>query len=273
MMPMVIANGMGVLIFFYFLKNLIKEIASKRNEEKYFKEIQEKNIILEQMNAEITLQKDKEEKLRRIFQLYVPPQDLTSILDQDSLKPGGKIEYKTVLFSDIRGFTKMSEKLTPNDIVHFLNHYFEEMTKCIFNNKGIIDKFIGDAIMARFDNAEDAVKAAIEMINTLIVINKSEQKALFLKNIPDVKIGVGIANGEVIIGNIGGSTRMDFTVIGDIVNVASRLESATKMTEGKILITDYVYNNIDRTKFKIGNRKALKVRGKENALVVYEIFV
>ncbi|MCX7998779.1 MAG: adenylate/guanylate cyclase domain-containing protein [Leptospiraceae bacterium] len=139
----------------------------------------------------------------------------------------------------MREFTTFSERMSPSEIVKFLNNYFERFNKVIINNGGIIDKLMGDCIMARFEYGKEmyAIKAALEIQQELQAYNKARRK-LHQKPIAN---GVGLSLGEVVLGNIGSINKMDFTVIGDPVNVASRLESLTKFYNVAILVNEALY--------------------------------
>jgi len=156
---------------------------------------------------------------------------------------GGKKENVAILFSDIRNFTSFSEKLPPEEVVHFLNDYFEKMNSCIVNNNGIINKFIGDGILAIFggiiplENASDsAYNAARQMLDEIRSIP-------FLNG--DLTIGIGLHYGEVTLGNIGSKSRMEFTIIGNSVNLSSRLESFTKELKMPIAMSKDFYNQLN----------------------------
>jgi adenylate cyclase len=176
----------------------------------------------------------------------------------------------SVLFSDIRGFTAVSETLKPREVVAMLNSYLGEMTKVVFKYKGTLDKFIGDCVMAVFnapveqkDHALLAVKAAVEMQEKIKRVH-----ALKGRKIPIMHCGIGINTGHAVIGNIGTKDRMDYTSIGDSVNLASRLCSFAK--PGQIVVSKSTY---DLVKAKVVARKLgeIKVKGKEKPVVVYEI--
>lgn len=211
----------------------------------------------------------KEELLRKTFQLYVPPKDIEKILNNfnanEELLNLGELEEKTILFCDIRNFTDLSEKLSPNQTVNFLNSYFKTFNRIIIENGGVIDKLIGDCIMARFDTDKefDAVKCSLEMFHALVPYNRAR------RNTVDGQIahGIGISSGKVIVGNIGSINKMDYTVIGDTVNIASRLESLTKFYQVPILLTDtiqaklkdqIIFREIDTIQI-IGKRKITRI--------------
>jgi adenylate cyclase len=147
----------------------------------------------------------------------------------------------TVIFTDIRGFTKFSEKMSPEKVVEFLNEFLEEMTVAIMDHKGMLDKYIGDAVMGVFgvpfyadDHALRALRAAVDMRDRLHRLNVK----LIQRGLPELSIGIGLHTGELLIGSIGSSRRLDYTVIGDTVNVASRIEGMTRSYPVEILLSD-----------------------------------
>jgi class 3 adenylate cyclase len=213
----------------------------------------------------------REESLRKTFQLYVPPADIEKILSSfnEDMEPTniGTLEEKSILFCDIRDFTLLSEKMSPSEVVELLNSYFSTFNNIILENGGVIDKLIGDCIMARFDSGKEmyAVRCALQIQEKLKVFNKmrKHQKQKPIAN------GVGISLGEVILGNIGSQNKMDFTVIGDSVNVASRLESLTKFYRVPILVTETFFK---RTQEYVTYREIDKVivKGKKKPIKIYQ---
>lgn len=181
--------------------------------------------------------------LRETFGRYVTRQVAEEIL-AGRIALGGERRTATVLFSDIRGFTELSERLPPEEVVTFLNTYLEMMVGCVFDHGGILDKFIGDAIMAVFgvpvasgsveDDARAAVKCAVEMMRRLDAMN-DERRA---RGEAPINIGIGVHTGELVAGNIGSLKRMEYTVIGDTVNLTSRLEGLTKTLGHRVLVSD-----------------------------------
>jgi len=176
---------------------------------------------------------------------------------------------------DIRNFTSMSEKMSAREVVDFLNEYFSYITEPIIKNHGVINKFIGDAVMAIYtphlgsgDHVTDAVKSAIGMRNKLKEFNEAK------KNDFNVRFGVGIHTGTLIAGNIGTSNRLEYTVIGDTVNVASRIEAENKNFSTDILISEQVFEAIDKD-FKAGLNfekcPPINVKGKEKSLILYKV--
>ena len=193
----------------------------------------------------------QEQKLMSTLCRYVTRELAERLLqDRDKLRLGGTRSRVTVLFSDIRNFTTISEQSSAEETVAMLNDYFSRMAEPIFKHYGMLDKFIGDAIMASFgslvprdDDALCAVRAALEMRHVLRRYNRYRE---FHGQSP-IEIGIGITKGEVISGNIGSEQKMDYTVIGDTVNVASRLEGLTKSYDCKILVNELVYTEVKDT--------------------------
>jgi len=214
----------------------------------------------------------EKEMIKGAFSKYVTKSVMERILQhQDGLKLGGEKKVVTVFFSDIRGFTPMSEVLSAEEVVHLLNEYFTAMTAIIFKYEGTIDKFMGDAIMAVYgapidlkDHAERAVFAAIEMsvkMKELQAKWRSEGKR-------EVNIGIGINTGEVVVGNIGSNERMEYTSIGDNVNLTQRLESVAE--KGQILISAATYELV-KHKVNATMLDAIKVKGKTEKVVAYAV--
>jgi adenylate cyclase len=194
----------------------------------------------------------------------------------DKLRLGGEKRNLTVLFSDIRGFTSMSEALAPEDLVKLLNEYFTEMTEKVFIHKGSLDKYIGDAIMAVFGapvaNAEHprlACRAAIDMIRALDVLRAQWRS----DGLPDIDIGIGINTGPMIVGNMGSVSRFNYTVVGDAVNLASRIESLNKDYGTNILISEHTYELV-RDEFPNAREiDRVRVRGRAQYVRLYELIV
>ncbi len=216
----------------------------------------------------------QEQRLMSTLCRYVTRQVAEQIMkDRDKLKLGGNRSMVSVLFSDIRNFTTISEQSRAEEVVSLLNEYFSRMLEPIFLYEGTLDKFIGDAIMAVFgapvtqaDDAERAVKAAREMRRALKKYNVDRQ----VRGLPPIGNGIGITKGEAISGNIGSEQRMDYTVIGDTVNVASRLEGLTKNYEYKILVNDDVYQEI-KGKIPCVDLGFAHVKGKEGEIHIYGV--
>lgn len=214
-------------------------------------------------------------KVSQLFTQYVSKDVLDEVLNnyQEYLKSssGQKVEI-TVLFSDIRGFTTMSETTDPEKIVEMLNVHFTVMADIILKHNGTIDKYIGDAIMAFWGapvkseaHAEQAVLAGIEMLEGLKEVNRVLKERGFNH---EIRIGIGINTGMATIGNIGSEKKKNYTVVGDTVNLSSRLESITKEYKTPLLFSEYTYNKIrDKISCKlIGN---VTVKGREQSVNIY----
>ena len=182
--------------------------------------------------------------LRKAFQLYLNPDVMDEMLRQpDKLQLGGEERDLTVLFSDIRGFTAISEKLPPQVLVHLLNEYLSPMTEIVFRKRGTLDKYIGDAVMAFFgapgENPRHALhccEVALEMVGELARLR--DKWRLANGDISQLDIGIGVNSGKMVVGNMGSAQRFNYTVVGDNVNVASRLEALNKVYGTRILITE-----------------------------------
>ena len=216
---------------------------------------------------------DKEKRrVKRIFKHYVSEQVVKELLKYPGEIPlGGNRVEVTVLFADIRGFTALSEKRDPRQVVSILNSYFALMANIILKNKGTLDKYIGDGILAFFgapiareEHAEMAVNSAIEMIPMLDVLNKE-----LMLDVP-LRIGIGIHSGEAVVGNIGSERKMEYTIIGDTVNTASRVEDLTKELQANILITEETFSRL-KARYNITPEKEITLRGKTKSIKLYRI--
>ena len=221
---------------------------------------------------EMSLSIKEKEFIKDTFGKVVDP-SVRDYLLNGNLALGGETRDVSVLFVDIRGFTTISEKLPPADVVNWLNQYFEQMSACIIKEKGLVNKFIGDAILAVFgapipltNHAESAVNAAIEMRK----LAKELSQEFIKKGLPELKIGIGIHSGNVLAGNIGSLTRLEYTVIGDTVNIASRLESQCKEVGKDLLITENTKLMLD-SQFNIESIGRIQVRGRENEIGIYSL--
>ncbi len=228
----------------------------------------------EQSNLQLSAALRINQLLSEKFRLFVPEQFLSRIAPEglNSIQLGdGKEEELTVLFCDIRGFTAIAESQNARDTFKWLNSFFQRMSVCISANQGFIDKFLGDAIMAVFDKYEchsfNALKAAVMMQESLQYFNVNYQKYNLRE---PVKIGIGIHTGIGVIGTLGSEKRMDSTVIGDVVNTASRLESLTKTYGCSIIVSHKVISEIEicQNNYQTGKR----IETKYNTLNCQENF-
>jgi adenylate cyclase len=213
--------------------------------------------------------------LKLAFQHYVPPavvEDLAA--DAGKLRLGGEKRELTVLFSDIRGFTTLSEGMEPEELVKLMNEYFTAMTQEVFRQRGSLDKYIGDAVMAVFgapvaepEHPRLACRAALGMVSALRTLQEQWRKA----GKPSVDIGIGINTGPMVVGNMGSASRFNYTVVGDAVNLASRIESLNKTYGTNILVSETTYERV-RDEFRAAREvDRVRVRGRTQPVRLYEL--
>jgi len=208
------------------------------------------------------------QQIKKQFEHYLDPRQVKQLQDNpDLLKLGGEKRYCTFLFTDVRGFTNLSEKLPPEQVTDIMNKVLTEQVTCIQAHGGMVDKFIGDACMAIFnapldiDEHEKRAVACAQDMRTAI--------QLLQKTLPEpVAIGIGVNTGEAVVGNMGSNTRFDYSAIGDAVNTAARLESATKDVGKDILIGE---NTAKKCNFELKSLQPIKVKGKKNYLKIYSV--
>lgn len=213
-------------------------------------------------------------QVKKLFSRYVSKDVYEQLVANPSLAAlGGARRHMTVLFSDIRGFTTMSEKGTPEDVVAQLNALFTRMVRVVFEHRGTVDKFVGDMIMALYgaplddeDHAEHAVQTALAMIKTLQEMNR-EWESL---GKPTLDIGIGINTGDMIAGNVGSETIMSYTVIGDAVNLGARLESLNKDYQTRIIISAATRERL-KGRYDIHPLGDVIVKGKTKPVAIYEV--
>lgn len=202
------------------------------------------------------------------------PHQLLKLLERDSIldvKLGDQVERKlTIMFTDIRQFTELSEAMTPQENFNFLNSYLKQMEPIIGEHRGIIDKYVGDTILALFtQGADDALSGAIHMLDKLGEYNAGRERAGY----KPIRVGFGLNTGLVMIGTVGGENRMESTVIGDAVNLTSRIEEATKTYDAPLLISqNTLYDLAVPGKYDIRFLDRIRVKGKTQPLSIYEVF-
>ncbi len=228
-----------------------------------------------------TEERDKRQ-LRKAFQLYLNPEVMDEMLEQpENLQLGGKELELSVMFSDIRGFTTISEKLSPQALVHLLNDYLSPMTDIVFAKRGTLDKYIGDAVMAFFGapiqtplHAANSCDAALEMMDSLGRLR--EKWRTEDPGIPDVDIGIGINSGPMVVGNMGSQQRFNYTVMGDNVNLASRLEGLNKEYGTHILVSEPTLLAArkglkDEKAYTARELDSVRVKGKKEPVRLFEL--
>jgi adenylate cyclase len=214
-------------------------------------------------------------KIRKSFSQYLSP-GVIALIEKDPqkyIRPGGEMTELTVLFSDIRGFTTISEGLSPDELVRLLNEYLGAMTDILFSTNGTLDKYIGDAIMAFWgspypmeDHAFRACSCAVRMVRGLANLNAKWES----EGRKPIAIGIGVNTGPVNVGNMGSDRRLAWTVMGDNVNLASRLEGITKEYQTQIVVSENTYRQV-ASQFVFRELDKIKVKGKHQPVTIYEL--
>ncbi len=220
----------------------------------------------------IAEQKNRQ-RVTRLFGRYVAPQVVEEILNlgEENLKLGGTRRRITLLFIDIRGFTPLSERLSPEDVVYVLNRFFDIVTRCVFQNKGTLDKYMGDAAMAMFNAPlllEDHVIRALRAAEAIIHEGASLQRQVMDMFGVELSFGIGVNTGDAVVGNIGSENRMEYTAIGDTVNLAARLESSSK--PGQVLVSEAVFRDA-AGRMPLEYVGEIFVKGKNKPVKVYQL--
>ncbi len=221
-----------------------------------------------------TMEEREKRFIRSAFSYYLSDEVINQLLAHpEKLKLGGERKFITIMFSDLQGFTSLSERMEPEELVSLLNHYLTEMSEIILTNRGTIDKFEGDAIMAFFgapldypDHAQSACFSALQMQKKLKELNQIWRE----KGLPELRARIGINTGYALVGNMGSEKRMDYTAIGDEVNLASRLEGANKIYQSWILISESTYQQA-KDYIEARELDLIRVVGKEKPVKVYEL--
>ena len=234
-------------------------------------ELQSKNKML---ILDLKQKVEEQEKTLKLFMKYVPGPVVEKALSatEDSILDGEQRDI-TVLFCDIRGFTPMSEDLSPKEVVSFLNDYYSMMTSVIRRHNGTVAQFVGDEIFAAFgapiateNNEQNATFCALEMMEKLKDLNTKYQKNFNR----EIKMGIGINAGEVVAGNLGSEDRIDYSLTGDTVNRGKRIETITKEIPNSVLISHSVYEKI-KDLFIFKDFEPLHVKGKKDKIQVYQV--
>lgn len=228
-----------------------------------------------ELSQQIENFKAEQENIVRLFKRYVPDEVVSQAIqsEEDQLMRAGENRVVSVLFADIRGFTEFASYLRPTQVVEFLNDYWKEISDCIREHKGSVNKYMGDGLLAVFgapvsymDNHENAVSAAIDMVERLDVINNKFAELLGT----EIKIGIGINSGEVVVGNVGTDNYMEYTVIGDTVNIASRMENISKQKPNSIIVSEDTYELV-KDSFEFSESKESRIKGKEDVVAYREV--
>ena len=216
------------------------------------------------------IKKDHEqERIKAIFGQHVSSVVMQRLIEKKEIS--GEQQKLAILFFDIRGFTKISEELSPKEVFNFINYIFPRVINVIEENNGFVNKFLGDGLMAVFGICDeksncctDALKAASEIKNRIDEITT-------VGRFPKVNFGIGIHYGDTMTGNVGSSERKEYTVIGSTVNIASRIEGLCKTLNHDILVSKFVKDNADLDEFSVSEAGEHKVKGKEEAVAVYRL--
>lgn len=268
--------GLTMLISSYFQKPL-KKLCDQANQiEKGNYDARavicsndEMGVLGDSFNAMSKSLKEKE-LIRDTFGKVVAPQ-VRDYLLSGNLALGGEMVDATIMFCDIRGFTSLSEKMLPEKVVALLNEYFTGLEKCVASHGGVVNKYIGDAVMAIFGapiptktHANDAFLAALDMKQELILMNRNFSQ----KGFPQIQFGIGLHSGPVLAGNIGAASRMEYTVIGDTVNTASRIEGLCKLYQKDLLLSQSVFDLLPQKENLLFVDEA-GIRGKKEKVRLY----
>lgn len=235
------------------------------------RKIRKQNEKLKELNK--NLQRAKE-LLSVSLQRYVSTHLVERVLKSSApLSLSGEKKNVTILISDIRNFTSLAENMPPEELVEFLNQYFEAMVEIVLENEGLLDKFMGDAVMALFgaiytheDDPLRAIRTAVQMQEMVERLNGRWART----SQPQIKVGIGISTGEVVVGNIGSKKRMDYTVIGQHVNYAQRIEGLTKVFPSPILIGELTYSEVSE-KVHATRYGPVQIKGKKDPIIVYGV--
>jgi adenylate cyclase len=237
-----------------------------------------KEIAMEEASHEASLRSrlrlyQERHVLRDTFSRYVSPELCEEILKNPGLLAlGGRRQLVTVLFADIRNFTSMSESMAPEAVVEVLNTYFTEMVDLVFTYKGTLDKFVGDALMAVFGVPLPLPQAATRAAECALAMQRHLRQMQAAGQTPIQGMRIGINTGEAIVGNIGSHRRMDFTVVGDAVNVAARLQELAKEVDADTLISQATFQALEG-QFQTVPEPSVVLRGRKEPTITYRLNV
>lgn len=231
-------------------------------------------LVVAQTYRSLVLQR-KAKQIKQAFSSYLAPELVEMVIKRpEMLSLGGEKRHLTCLFLDVRGFTSLSENIPPTELVNILNELLGPFTDIVLKNRGMLDKYIGDAMMALFnvpielpDHADRAVQSAMEIMERLVEINREFAS----KGRPRISVGIGINTGEAVVGNMGTSVRFDYTAIGDTINLASRLEGLSKYYGVSVIISETTVNETSG-EFPFLKLDMVRVKGRESPLWIYTIW-
>ena len=211
-------------------------------------------------------------KLTHLFGQYVPPSLVSAMSKQTGkINLDGEIRHMSVLFTDIRGFTNISENFEAKELTHYINAFLTPITQIIHNNRGTIDKYMGDAVMAFWgapledqQHARHALDAALSIVEQMKVLRKEFTK----KQWPEIYIGIGVNTGKMNVGNKGSEFRVDYTVLGDAVNLGARLEGLAKIYDVDIITSEYTKHAVPEYEYREIDR--VRVKGKNQSITIYQ---
>jgi len=263
----------NILYYQGFIEEITERKSAEAERQQFIEDMFEVNTNLEIALSDLENALNLEVELKNAYGRFVP-QEFIQLLHKESILDvdiGNHVQQEmSILFSDIRDFTSLSEAMSPEDNFKFINAYLSRMELPIVENHGFIDKYIGDAIMAIFNgSADDAVQAAIAMLEELHSYNETRGRP----GRPKLNIGIGINTGLMMIGTVGGKNRMDSTVISDAVNLASRLEGLTKNYKVPLLISEHTFLRLHHdSSYQIRIIDKVRVKGKSERVSVFEVF-
>jgi adenylate cyclase len=235
-----------------------------------------REIAAEEAGHEATLRSrlrlyEEKHLLRDTISRYVSPEMCEEILKNPALlQLGGRRQEVTVLFADIKGFTNMSANMSPEEVVEVLNLFFTEMVDIVFKYQGTLDKYVGDALMAVFGVPVPLPDAATRAVQCAVAMQRRLARLQAQKRTPIQGMRLGINTGEAIVGNIGSDKRMDFTVIGDAVNVAARLQELAKELEADTLVSAATYRQVEG-RFQLEELTPVVLRGRQEPTPIYRL--
>lgn len=276
---LVLCTGSVMFIFSKYYREImfdLRNAARSIREGDFSKRVEVTSVdVLGQLSEsfnEMAKELEEKEHMRNMFGKLVDPTIRDYVL-KNNFALGGKEVHACIMFTDIRNFTSISEKLSPTQVLDFLNEYFEMTGQIIAKHNGIVNKFMGDGCLALFGVPIEVENPVQHALNASIEIQQQLEKVKISNfNSKDLQIGIGIHYGLVLVGNMGSKSRMEFTVIGDAVNTASRVESQTKVLGKKILITEAVFEKLEnKDEYSLLNVGEHSLKGKDEKIQMYSI--